>query len=102
MPWAIRVSRWKARRLMQEAFGIQVRHRKKYKVTTDSNHQLPVFENQLNRQFDCCQTGLSLCLRYHIHLDTGGLAVSGNRNRLVFQKSGRLEHELTDESNTGL
>ena len=45
-----RVSRWKARRLMQEA-GIQVRHRKKYKATTDSNHPLPVFENQLNRQF---------------------------------------------------
>lgn len=44
------VSRWKARRLMQEA-GIQVRHQKKYKVTTDSNHSLPVFENQLNRQF---------------------------------------------------
>ena len=35
---------------MQEV-GIQVRHRKKYKVTTDSNHLLPVFENQLNRQF---------------------------------------------------
>ncbi|MCB1976314.1 MAG: IS3 family transposase, partial [Nitrosomonas sp.] len=45
-----RASRWKARRLMQEV-GIQVRHRKKYKVTTDSNHLLPVFENQLNRQF---------------------------------------------------
>jgi transposase InsO family protein len=35
---------------MQEA-GIQVKHRKKYKVTTDSHHPLPVFENQLNRQF---------------------------------------------------
>ena len=45
-----RVSRWKARRLLQEA-GIQVRNRKKYKVTTDSNHSLPVFENRLNRQF---------------------------------------------------
>mgnify|MGYP002360792767 FL=1 len=45
-----RVSRWKARRLMREAF-VTVRHRKKYKVTTDSNHLLPVFENQLNRQF---------------------------------------------------
>jgi transposase InsO family protein len=45
------VSRWKARKLMQEA-GIQVIYRKKYKVTTDSNHQLPVFENRLNRQFD--------------------------------------------------
>jgi transposase InsO family protein len=45
------INRWKTRKLMREAF-VTVRHRKKYKVTTDSNHQLPVFENQLNRQFD--------------------------------------------------
>ena len=44
------VGRWKTRKLMHEA-GVTVRHRKKYKVTTDSDHQLPVFENQLNRQF---------------------------------------------------
>jgi putative transposase len=44
------INRWKKRKLMREAF-VTVRHRKKYKVTTDSNHQLPVFENQLNRQF---------------------------------------------------
>ena len=35
---------------MQEA-GITVRHRKKYKVTTNSNHQQPLFENVLDRQF---------------------------------------------------
>ncbi len=45
------INRWKTRKLMREAL-VTVRHRKKYKVTTDSNHQLPVFENQLNRQFD--------------------------------------------------
>ena len=45
------VGRWKARRLMKEA-GVQVKHRKKYKVTTKSNHKQPVFENKLNRQFD--------------------------------------------------
>jgi len=44
-------SRNKARKLMKEA-GVQVKHRKKYKVTTNSNHKLPVFENVLNRQFD--------------------------------------------------
>ncbi len=44
------ISRWKTEKLMREAF-VTVRHRKKYKVTTDSNHQLPVFENQLNRRF---------------------------------------------------
>ncbi|SDW60889.1 Integrase core domain-containing protein [Nitrosomonas eutropha] len=36
---------------MREA-GVQVRHREKYKVTTDSHHKQPVFENKLNRQFD--------------------------------------------------
>lgn len=44
------VGRWKTRKLMREA-GVTVRHRRKYKVTTDSNHQLPVFENHLDRQF---------------------------------------------------
>ena len=45
------VGRWKARSLMREA-GVQARHRKKYKVTTDSKHKQPVFENKLNRQFN--------------------------------------------------
>lgn len=45
------VGRWKARSLMREA-GVQVKHRKRYKVTTDSHHKQPVFENKLNRQFD--------------------------------------------------
>jgi len=44
------VSRNKARSLMREA-GVQAKQRKKYKVTTDSNHNKPVFENVLARQF---------------------------------------------------
>jgi putative transposase len=31
--------------------GIKARRKKKFKVTTDSNHNLPVAENILNRQF---------------------------------------------------
>jgi len=50
-----RVGRWKARNLMQKA-GVQVKYRKKYKVTTDSNHKQPVFENKLNRQFDVARS----------------------------------------------
>jgi len=45
------VGRNKTRRLMREA-EVQVRYRKKYKVTTNSNHKHPLFENILNRQFD--------------------------------------------------
>lgn len=45
------IGRSKARKLMREA-GVEVRHRKKYKVTTNSNHQQPVFDNLVQRQFD--------------------------------------------------
>ncbi len=45
------ISRTKTVKLMKEA-GIQVRHKKKFKVTTNSNHKLPLFENLLERQFD--------------------------------------------------
>jgi len=48
------VSRTKARKLMKEA-GVQVKRRRKYKVTTNSNHQQPVFRNILGRQFDVAQ-----------------------------------------------
>ena len=39
---------------MREA-NVQVRHRKKYKVTTNSNHKQPVFKNLLQRQFEVAQ-----------------------------------------------
>jgi transposase InsO family protein len=44
------VGRRKARSLMLEA-GVKARYRKKFKVTTNSNHQQPVFENVLDRNF---------------------------------------------------
>ena len=45
------ISRNKARKLMQEA-GVKARQKRKYKITTNSDHNLPVFENLLDRQFD--------------------------------------------------
>ena len=48
------ISRNKARKLMKEA-DVSVRRRKKYKVTTNSNHQQPVFDNLVQRQFDVPQ-----------------------------------------------
>jgi len=49
------ISRNKARKLMKE-LGLQVRHRRKYKVTTNSNHKLPLFDNLLKRNFDVQET----------------------------------------------
>lgn len=40
----------KTKRLMKEA-DVFVRYRKKYKITTNSKHKKPLFENVLNRQF---------------------------------------------------
>ena len=48
------VGRDKARRLMVEA-GVQVKRRKKYKVTTNSDHKQPLFENVLDRKFEVAQ-----------------------------------------------
>ncbi|AGH47095.1 integrase catalytic subunit [Paraglaciecola psychrophila 170] len=36
---------------MNEA-DVWVKYRKKYKVTTDSNHNKPLFDNLVKRQFD--------------------------------------------------
>jgi transposase InsO family protein len=44
------VGRCQARSLMQEA-GIEVRRKRRFRLTTDSRHRLPVAENLLDRQF---------------------------------------------------
>ena len=45
------ITRTMTENLMEEAEA-QVRHKKKFKVTTNSNHKLPLFENLLERKFD--------------------------------------------------
>ncbi len=44
------IGRDKTRRLMK-SLKLKVKQKRKYKVTTDSNHKLPVAENVLNRDF---------------------------------------------------
>ena len=44
------VGRYRARALMKKA-GVTVKHRKRFKKTTDSNHKLPVAPNLLDRNF---------------------------------------------------
>ncbi len=46
----LKVGRYKIRRLMKE-YGIECKLRRRYKVTTQSKHNLPVVENKLNRNF---------------------------------------------------
>ena len=48
------MSRDKAKNLMKEA-DVKVKRRKKYKVTTNSDHKHEVFDNLLNREFDVAE-----------------------------------------------
>ena len=70
------VSRNKARKLMREA-NVRARQRKKFKVTTNSNHQHPLFDNLLQRQFAMSQPDSGLCFGHHLYLDPGRLVVPG-------------------------
>ena len=45
------VGRYRSRSLMKKA-GVSVKRRKKFRITTDSNHNLPVAPNLLNRNFN--------------------------------------------------
>ena len=45
------VGRYKARRLMRQA-GVKCKQRRRYRVTTQSDHWFPVAANELNRQFN--------------------------------------------------
>ena len=49
--WQERVSRKRVIRLMQED-GLKARVRKRYKVTTDSDHDQPIADNLLHQKFD--------------------------------------------------
>ena len=44
------VGRYRSRSLMKKA-GVSAKHRKKFRITTDSKHNLPVAPNLLNRNF---------------------------------------------------
>jgi transposase InsO family protein len=52
--WQERVSRKRIIRLMQQE-GLKARVRKRYKVTTDSDHHQPIAANLLQQQFDAAQ-----------------------------------------------
>ncbi|MCU7882416.1 MAG: IS3 family transposase [Candidatus Thiodiazotropha sp. (ex Lucinoma aequizonata)] len=91
------VSRNKARKLMREA-GVSVKQRKKYKVTINSNHKQPVFENLLERQFDVAQTDQAYASDVtYTWTQEGWLYLA-----VVIDLCGGLEHEFTYEGAIGM
>ena len=67
------IGRYKVRRLMREA-GLKPVWKKKFVNTTDSNHDLPVAENLLNRQFNPPQPNQAwVCDITYLRTKTGWL-----------------------------
>jgi putative transposase len=54
------VGRYRARNLMKKA-QVAVKPRKKFKITTESNHKLPVAPNLLDRQFEVNRPNRAWC-----------------------------------------
>jgi len=54
------VGRYRARSLMKKA-GVAVKHRKRFRKTTDSNHKLPVAPNLLDRNFSVDRPNTAWC-----------------------------------------
>ena len=72
------------RRGLMKTLNLKLRHKRKYKVTTDSKHRLPVAQHGLNRAFcpssnkwDRCLVLLRECFAHHFHI-TRGVVDSAN------------------------
>ena len=63
------IGRGKTRRLMK-SLQLKVKQKRKFKVTTDSNHKLPVATNVLNRDFSSSAKKQDLESRKITHLWT--------------------------------
>ena len=54
------IGRYKARNLMRKA-GVSYTYKKKFKPTTDSNHNLPLAQNLWNRKFNVDPPNTTWC-----------------------------------------
>jgi len=85
------IGRDRTRRLMQR-LNLKVRQKRKYRVTTDSNHSLPVAANVLNREFAPSAPNRAFSHGYHLSVDSAGLDLSGGGDGSVFPTGHRLVH----------
>lgn len=97
------VGRYKARRVMAE-LDLKPRYPKRFKATTDSNHNDAIAPNLLDRKFNVAKpnqvwtTDTGAPCGYHLCLDIGRLAlctlrgINGRRRGFVFTASRGLGH----------
>lgn len=91
-------SKARVERLMREN-ALRAKHKRKFKVTTDSNHNLPVAPNVLSGRFDWPGANQAWVgdITY-IPTDEGGLAVLGSVARPVLSTGRRLGYGQTHDA----
>ena len=60
-----------------KSLQLKVKQKRKFKVTTDSNHKLPVATNVLNREFSPSAPNQAWGIGHHVSLDPAGLDLPG-------------------------
>jgi transposase InsO family protein len=78
----IRVGKLRAEMLMQ-LHGIRAKGKRRFKLTTDSEHDLPISPNLLDRRFSVWTSRTRSGQATHLHCNRLGLAVLGRGDRLV-------------------
>ena len=84
----IRVGKERVQKLMQ-LHGIRAKGKRRFKVATESQHDLPIARNLLDRQFTVAKP--DRCGQVpHLHRNRRELVVPGRGDRLVQPSSGGL------------
>lgn len=89
-------SKERVERLMRK-YGLRARHQRRYKVTTDSKHGLPVAENRLDRNFTPTAPNPGVDVGHHVPVDGRRLAVSCHRHGFVQPGNRRLVPETAHD-----
>ena len=93
------VNHKKIRRLMRE-YDLQPKRRRRYVVTTDSNHDGLIFPDRA-RGLIVEGSEPALGCRHHIHRDRDGLRLSGGDPGRLVAQGGRLCDQSLDRRQTG-
>ena len=83
------IGRARTRSLMK-ALNLKVKQKGKYRVTTDRQHQLPVAENVLDRQFSPTGRKSGLGSGHHVSWGPGRLDLPGSGDGSLFSPGGGL------------
>jgi transposase InsO family protein len=94
------IGRYKARNLMRKA-GVSYTYKKKFKPTTDSNHNLPLAQNLWNRKFNVDQPNTTWCADISYLWTNEGWLYLAVVIDLVFSQSRWMGYQQTDESIPG-